>query len=133
MDEKERQAVQNVKEEQIITKQELKECREDLAEEKHALSHVFWMIGFIAIIFGVTFWLAPNVFERDPESLLRYALLTIPMVLFNVCILLLSLVLLDFIVPGQILRKIGEDSLSSAILFAAMLIAIGIAMIAGGS
>jgi hypothetical protein len=128
--EQERQDVTNG---QAIITQELKECREDLKEEKHALTHVFWMIGFIAIIFGVTFWLAPNVFERDPESLLRYALLTIPMVLFNVCILLLSLVLLDFIVPGQTLRKIGEDSLSSSILCAAMLIAIGIAMIAGGS
>ena len=125
--------LQDIKEEQVVTRQELKECREDLREEKHALTHVFGMIGAIGVIFGVTFWLAPTVFARDPESLMRYVLLTVPMVLFNVCILLLSLVLLDFIVPGQTLRKIGEDSLSSSILFAAILLAIGIAMIAGGS
>ena len=128
-----KEELKDIKAEQIVTKEELAVCIEDLAEEKHALTHVFWMVGAIAVIFGVTFWLAPNVFERDPESLLRYMLLTVPMVLFNICMLLLSLVLLDFIVPGQCLRKVGEDSLSSSILFAALMLAIGLAMIAGGS
>jgi hypothetical protein len=119
--------------EQAVTKQELAECKEDLAEERSALGTVAWMIGFIIVLFAITFWVAPNVFERDPESLLRYALLTIPMVLFNVCILLLAIVLLDFIVPGQILRRIGEHPIAASILSGALLLAISIAMIAGGS
>lgn len=122
-----------VDENKNIIQKELDECLHDLKTERSQLVYVGWIIGFVTVLLVTTFWLAPNAFHRDPESLLRYTLLTVPMVLFNVCLLLLSLVLLDFIVPGKALRKIGEDSFSSAILFGCLLLAIGIAMVAGGS
>lgn len=110
-------------------KQCIEECR-DHRVEKGQLNYLFYIIAATALITIFSLYASPYYFAsvQDKDGLYRYILITLPKALMAMTVLFSSSVLIDFIIPGDLLKKITEDSIACAIYSGLLLIGVAIAM-----
>lgn len=110
-------------------KQCIEECR-DHKVEKGQLSYLFYVIGATALITLFSLYASPHYFASvdDKDGLYRYILITVPKAMMAMTVLFSSSVLIDFIIPGDLLKKITENSIACAIYSGLLLIGVAIAM-----
>lgn len=107
----------------------IEKCR-DHAVEKGQLSYLLYICLFSIVVTITSLYLSPEYFAGvdDKDGLYRYILISIPKAMMAMTVLFSSSVLIDFIVPGDLLRKIAEDSIASAIYTGLLIIGVAIAM-----
>lgn len=107
----------------------IEECR-DHKVEKGQLRYLFYVIGVTVLITLFSLYASPFYFESvsDRDGLYRYILITVPKAMMAMTVLFSSSVLIDFIIPGDLLKKITENSIACAIYSGLLLIGVAIAM-----
>jgi hypothetical protein len=89
-------------------------------------------IGLIVFgLLGLSLWVSPYVFTGDPAGLTRYVLLKTPIALVSIFLIILSGCIFDSVTPGDSLKTIACDPMASAILYAALFVALSITMAFG--
>ena len=111
----------------------LKACVDDCMNqdmEKHQLKYFIGLLLVTIVITIVALWVSPSYFAsvRDPEGLYRFVLISVPKALMAMTVLIGSSVAVDFIIAGDLLKKITDSSLASAVYAGLLMIAISQAM-----
>lgn len=89
-------------------------------------------IGAVTILTNVfALVIAPYLFIDDTTAIARYLLLKVPAMLIDAFILIGSLVILDYLTPEDSLVTINQNPMSTAILYASMIIGLSIAIAFG--
>lgn len=107
----------------------LKECI-DQHTEKLQLRYLLYITIFTAVVTAIALYLSPDYFADvdDKDGLYRYIVISVPRALMAMTVLLSSSVLVDFIVAGDLLKKIAEESIASAIYAGLVILGVAIAM-----
>lgn len=110
-----------------------KQCVEECMNqemEKVQLNYLFYIILATAIATAIALYISPSYFVAvdDKEGLYRFILISVPKALMAQSVLLASSVFADFIVPGDLLKRITETSIGSAIYAGLVIIGVAIAM-----
>lgn len=111
----------------------LKACVDDCMNqdmEKHQLKYFIYLVTVTVVTTAIALWLSPSYFVsvQDPEGLYRFILISIPKALLGMTVLIGSSVAVDFMIAGDLLKKITDSSLASAIYTGLLMIAISQAM-----
>lgn len=98
--------------------------------EKGQLAYLAYIIIVTFVVTALALHFSPEFFASvdDKDGLYRYIFITIPKALMAISVLFSSSVLADFIVPGDLLKKITEDSIASAIYAGLLILGVAIAM-----
>jgi hypothetical protein len=115
MDEKERQCVDDC-------------MNQDM--EKHQLKYLLYLMVVTFTSTAVALWLSPYYFAsvQDPEGLYRFILISIPKALMGMTVLIGSSVAIDFLIAGDLLKRIAENSIASSIYAGLLMVAMSMAM-----
>ena len=93
---------------------------------------ILFLIGMATLIANIAaLWIAPYLFTDDESALARFMVLKVPAMLLDVFVLIGSIVMLDFLTPEDSLVIINQSPISTAILYAAMLLSVSIAIAFG--
>lgn len=111
----------------------LKACVDDCMNqdmEKHQLRYFIYLLVVTVVVTIMALWLSPSYFAsvKDPEGLYRFILISVPKALMGMSVLIGSSVAVDFIIAGDLLKKITENSLAAAVYSGLLMIAISQAM-----
>lgn len=104
---------------------------DNLQTENKQLIILFGIGILTAITTAIALWLSPLLFVDDTSALYRYIVLKVPSMLWDVFVLIGSVVMLDYLTPDDTLANIGQNAQSAAILYAAMLVSVSIAIAFG--
>lgn len=98
--------------------------------EKHQLRYLVYLILLTTVVTAGALWLSPHYFAsvKDPEGLYRFILISIPKALMGMTVLIGSSVAIDFLIAGDLLKRIAEDSKASAIYAGLLMVAMSMAM-----
>lgn len=98
--------------------------------EKHQLKYLLYLMMVTIAATAVALWLSPHYFAsvKDPEGLYRFILISIPKALMGMTVLIGSSVAIDFLIAGDLLKRIAEDSKASAIYAGLLMVAMSMAM-----
>ncbi len=97
----------------------------DKQELKHFLELL--VIGLIALgVLGASLWLSPYFFSQDTEALYRYVLLRGPWALVSIFILISSVIMFDYVTPGDSLKRIYDDPFSTSMVMSALIVSVGL-------
>lgn len=89
-------------------------------------------IGLLALgTLGISLWLSPLFFDQDAEALYRYVLLRGPWALVSIFILTSSVILFDYVTPGDSLRRIYDDPMATSVLMGALVVSVSLIMAFG--
>lgn len=110
-----------------------KQCFDDCMNqetEKIQLKFLLYIVAFTAIVTGLALHFSPEFFASvdDKDGLYRFIFISLPKAMMAMTVLFSSSVLADFLVPGDLLKKITENSIASAIYTGLLLIGVAIAM-----
>lgn len=110
-----------------------KRCVDDCMNqdlEKHQLRYLVYLIIVTFCATLVALWISPEYFAsvKDPEGLYRFILISVPKALIGMTVLIGSSVAIDFLIAGDLLKKIAEDSIASAIYAGLLMVAMSMAM-----
>lgn len=108
-----------------------KQCFDECMGLKTEVSQAKSLIGIAAFVFLVCIvavWIGPYFFVDDTYAITRYLILKIPTMCIDILALVGSLVLFDFICPEDTLSTIVRNPMSAALLYSALLIALGLAI-----
>ena len=93
--------------------------------------HLAWIGVIVTGILAISLWVSPWVFTEDPDGLYRYILLKTPIALISIWLIILSGCVFDWITPRNSLETIATNPIASAILYAALFVALSITMAFG--
>lgn len=108
-----------------------KELKNDNEVEIHQFWHLAWTGLIIFMFLGLCLWMSPGVFTEDPDGLYRYVLLKTPIALVSIWLIIASGCIFDSITVGNSLKIIASNPMASAILYAALFVALSITMAFG--
>ena len=110
-------------------KQCVEECmNQDM--ERHQLKYLIYLTVVTIVATATALWLSPYYFAsvQDPEGLYRFILISVPKALIGMTVLIGSSVAIDFLIAGDLLKRIAEDSKASAIYAGLLMVAMSMAM-----
>lgn len=84
-----------------------------------------------AITTAIALWISPHFFVDDTDALYRFMILKIPALLWDVFVVIGSLVILDYLTPDDTLAGIAMNHQSAAILYAAVVVGVSMAIAFG--
>ena len=98
--------------------------------EKSQLRYLIYIYGVTFVVIILALYFSPQFFidVDDKDGLYRYMFITVPKALIAMSVLFSSSVLGDYIVPGDMLKKITENSIASAIYAGLLILGVAIAM-----
>jgi hypothetical protein len=103
----------------------------DETVEIHQFWHLAWIGTIVTGVLAASLWISPWVFTEDPDGLYRYILLKTPIALISIWLIILSGCVFDWITPRNSLETIATNPIASAILYAALFVALSITMAFG--
>jgi hypothetical protein len=93
---------------------------------------ILFSIGLLTIITTIAaLWVSPLLFVDDTSALYRYMILKLPAILWDVFVLVGSVVIFDYITPEDTLAAINQNAIAATILYSALLLAVSIAIAFG--
>ena len=121
--------IKELKEEQVVTKQDLATCLDEGAKEGiHQFFHLGWIWALIIAIYAACAWVVPIFFPADEYILIQATLLRIPGDVRHAGLLLTVVVLFDLISPNTLLKNATSTAMSSAVVIGALLLALSYVM-----
>jgi hypothetical protein len=99
--------------------------------EIHQFWHLAWIGVIVTGILAISLWISPRIFTEDPQGLYRYISLKGPIALISIWLIISSGCIFDWITPGNSLKTIATNPIASAILYAALFVALSITMAFG--
>lgn len=98
--------------------------------EKVQLNYLLYIITATALVTAVALYISPSYFVAvdDKDGLYRFILISVPKALMAQSVLLSSSVLADFIIPGDMLKRISESSIACAVYAGFVILGVAIAM-----
>jgi hypothetical protein len=99
--------------------------------EIHQFWHLAWIGVIVTGILAISLWVSPWIFTEDPDGLYRYILLKTPIALISIWLIIFSGCVFDWITPRNSLETIATNPIASAILYAALFVALSITMAFG--
>lgn len=110
-------------------KQYIEECmNQDV--EKGQLRYLVYIVLATVIITVIALHFSPEFFDSvdDRDGLYRYMFISVPKALMAMSVILTSVTVADFLVPGDLLKKITENAVAAAIFAGALIMGVAIAM-----
>lgn len=98
--------------------------------EKGQLKYLGYIVVATIITTAIALHFSPSFFESvdDKDGLYRYMFISVPKALMAMSVILTSVTVADFLVPGDLLKRITENAVAAAIFAGSLIMGVAIAM-----
>ncbi len=85
------------------------------------------VIGMVAsVVLAASLWLSPIFFGQDTDALYRYVMLRGPWAIASIFILISSVILFDYVTPGDSVKRVYDDPMATSLLMSSLIVSVAL-------